>query len=70
MEPMDLDRSSAPTRKVRFAPKGPPRRKKAVAPKTEEDPDEADDKAAQDLLRRVKLQCTLLLVMELNLQLP
>lgn len=54
MEPMDLDRSSAPTRKVRFAPKGPPRRKKAVAPKTEENPDEADDKAAQDLLRRVK----------------
>lgn len=53
---MDEDgRPSKPNRrKVRFAPKGPPpRRKLSVAPKTEEETDEGDEEAAQALLRRV-----------------
>lgn len=53
---MDNDGSpSKPNaRKVRFAPKGPPpRRKLAVAPKTEEETDERDEEAAQALFRRV-----------------
>ncbi|KAL8149296.1 hypothetical protein AgCh_006342 [Apium graveolens] len=52
---MDNDGSpSKPNaRKVRFAPKGPPRRKLAVAPKTEEETDERDEEAAKALFRRV-----------------
>ncbi|KAK1399669.1 DNA-directed RNA polymerase III subunit rpc4-like [Heracleum sosnowskyi] len=53
---MDNDGSPSKSnaRKVRFAPKGPPpRRKLAVAPKTEEETDERDEEAAQALFRRV-----------------
>ncbi|MCD7450408.1 hypothetical protein HAX54_006041 [Datura stramonium] len=61
MDP-DLPLSSSSTRKVKFAPKGPPRRKKQVSvqPKTEADGNEDtdDNEAAEAVLRKVNERLT------------
>ncbi|XP_060213052.1 uncharacterized protein LOC132640473 isoform X2 [Lycium barbarum] len=61
MDP-DLPISSSSTRKVKFAPKGPPRRKKqiSVQPKTEADgnEDKDDNEAAEAILKKVNERLT------------
>lgn len=61
MDP-NLPISSSSTRKVKFAPKGPPRRKKqnSVQPKTEADrnEDRDDNEAAEAILRKVNERLT------------
>ncbi|XP_055810986.1 uncharacterized protein LOC129880810 isoform X2 [Solanum dulcamara] len=61
MDP-DLPLSSSSTRKVKFAPKGPPRRKKqnSVQPKNESDghEDTNDNEAAEAILRKVNERLT------------
>lgn len=56
---MDLDPPSSSPRKVKFAPKGPPRRpKRQIEPKIEEVGDEDDNREDEALLRRVNEHLT------------
>ncbi|KAL8456738.1 hypothetical protein ACS0TY_033994 [Phlomoides rotata] len=53
-KPLPSSATKAPTRKMRFAPKAPPRREpKLVLPKVEKNENDLDDAKAEDLLRRL-----------------